>query len=114
MEEKESKLEKIMPIYNGELNQKAILKKPILQPIVEENIPFIDLQKQINKLDYKKIKEDIDKRIGLQPVHSRTLMGSEIKRFINNFEQLSFLLIHQQQIFIRTINEMVNLSKTKK
>jgi len=119
MEGKESKEEvkkenPIEPIYSGGLSQEAISKKKILQPIAEENINFIDLQKQINKVDYKKFKEDIDKRIEAQPKHSKTFMGSEIKRFINNFEQLSFLLKQQQRIFIKAINDMVNLSKIKK
>lgn len=106
----------VEPIYSGSLNQEDITETPILQLVAESNETFVDLQKKLQnkQLDYKKFKEGIDKRIEEQPKYLQTGIVSEMKRFINNFEQLSVLLKQRKQIFIKAINQMIDLSKNKK
>ncbi len=102
-------------LYNGDLKPETRAKTPILQPVEDSNDIFKNLQQKINEftLNYNKTKEDIEERVAEFPIYSKTFVGREIERFVNNFGDLFYSVEQQQQSFIKAINKMIDLSKDK-
>jgi hypothetical protein len=106
-------IEKIEPIYPGDLDFKSIMENPILKPLAELNRTYVNFELIIHKAlnEYEEEKKMVDDMVAKVPKYSETIFVGRIQNMIREMKTLIHAQDVQKEAMKRAIAEMIDISR---